>query len=209
LIENKIFYENTPCQWQFDVKFLCGPSSQYEVNNRYNIYFNIAGPSPSGSFGQQLLLTWGLTLKLKYVTFNNQPAEPDETDPLLLNPVPALVKHTYSDYICYPGSLSLDVSGATIWITGLNCGVGLPKYTLVNSWQSLANFPDYPAGNEAFVKTVITPSSANFRIGYQESDNQLIIYKTSMDIFGIQPQDIDASAGYPINDPHVTIDLYW
>jgi uncharacterized protein YjbI with pentapeptide repeats len=241
LIEHKVFFEDTPCQWQFDVKFLSGPSTQLETGNVYNIYFNIAGPSSSGGFGRQLGLTWGITLNIKYLTINKQPGTDLSGSDLsgsdlsgsdlsgsdlsgsdlsgsdlsgtsssyILAPDPSGVTYKFSDYICYPGSLALDVSASTIWITGLNCGLGLPKYSIVNSWQSLANFPDYPAGNEGFVKCFITPSANNFKIGYEPINNRLIFYKTSMDIFNIQPQDIDSTAGYPINEPHVTIDLYW
>ena len=204
LLENKVFFEDTPCQWQFDVKFLSGPSSQFKIDNAYNIYFNIAGPSSSGGYGTHLGLTWGLTINIKYLTVDDQPNAPYN-----LNPDISGVTHKFSDYICYPGTLDLDISGAAIWITGLNCGVGLPKYTVVNSWQSLANFSDYPAGNSGFVQCLIVPPSTVFNIGYDNANSRLIFYKTSMDVFNIAPQDIDPAAGYPTNAPNVSIDLYW
>lgn len=204
LLENKVFFEDTPCQWQFDVKFLSGPSSQFTIDNTYSIYFNIAGPASSGGYGNHLGLTWGLTLNIKYLTFENQTNQPYN-----LNPDLSGVTYKFSDYICYPGTLSLDISGAALWVTGLNCGVGLPKYSIINSWQSLANFPDYPADNSGFVQCLIVPTSTLFKIGFDNTNNRLIFYKTSMDVFNINPQDIDPDAGYPTNVPHVTIDLYW
>jgi hypothetical protein len=200
-----VFFERTPCQWQFDVRYLSGPSSVFTLDNVYNIYFNIAGPPSSGNMSDQLNLKWGLTLEVKYLTLDLQ----ETGGPYNLNPDPSGVNIKFGDYICYPGSLLTDVSGAAIWITGLNCGVGLPKYVIVNSWESLANFPDYPPGNEGYVQCIITPPANLFKIGFESTNNRLIIYKTSMDIFNIDPQDIDIAAGYPTTNPHVTISMYW